>query len=61
MARKNGKDRGILEFPSKSGKWFVRVWLNGREKRFRCSTKREAKALYGRVKNPPASWEAFKI
>ncbi len=60
MARKDGKDRGILEYPPKSGRWFVRVWLNGREKRFRCSTKSEAKALYGRMKSEQLSGRYFE-
>lgn len=60
MARKHGKDRGILECPPKSGKWFVRMWLNGRERRIRCSTKSEAKALYGRLKSEQLSGRYFE-
>lgn len=50
MARKDGKDRGILEWPPQSGKWWVRLYVDGREKRFACDTKSQAKALYGRLK-----------
>jgi integrase len=60
MARKDGKDRGILEYPPKSGKWFVRIWVNGREARYRCSTKSEAKALYGRLKSEQRSGKYFE-
>ena len=50
MARKDGKDRGILEWPQKSGQWWVRILINGREKRYRADNKTQAKALYGRLK-----------
>ena len=50
MARKDGKDKGILEWPPNSGKWYVRVYEAGRESRFRCDTKSQAKALYGRIR-----------
>ena len=60
MARAGGKDRGVLEYPPKSGKWFVRMWLNGRERRIRCSTKSEAKALYGRMKSEQLSGRYFE-
>ena len=32
MARANGKDRVIVEKPKDSGKWWVRLFVNGREK-----------------------------
>ena len=50
MARKNGKDRGLIEKPKSSGKWFVRLCVAGREKLYRCDSKTQAKALYGRLK-----------
>jgi len=50
VARKAGKDRGILEKPAGSGKWWVRLTMNGREKWFRATNKSQAKALYGRLK-----------
>jgi hypothetical protein len=50
MARKNGKDRGIVEKPRGSGKWWVRLWVQGREQRFRCDNKTQAKNLYDRLK-----------
>ncbi len=50
MARKNGKDRGILEYPKDSGQWWVRIYINGREKRFKADNKTQAKALYGKIK-----------
>jgi site-specific recombinase XerD len=50
MARVNGKDRGILEFPKGSGKWWVRLFVNGRERRYRTENKTQAKILYGKLK-----------
>ena len=50
MARKHGKDRGIQEKPKGSGTWWVRLFVNGRERRYRCDSKSQAKALYGRLK-----------
>ena len=47
MARKHGKDRGIV---FKDGKWWCRLFVNGREKWYRAETKSQAKALYGRLK-----------
>ena len=49
MARKGGKDRGILQRKGREG-WWVRFYVNGREKWERCDTKSQAKALYGRRK-----------
>ena len=50
MARTGGKDRGIVEKPEGSGVWWVRLYVNGREKWFRTDSKSQAKALYARVK-----------
>jgi len=50
MARKNGKDRGIVEKPAGSGIWWTRLTIQGREKWFRATNKSQAKALYGRLK-----------
>ena len=47
MARKGSKDRGVT---FKDGVWWVRLYANSREKWFRCETKSQAKALYGRLK-----------
>ncbi len=47
MARKDGKDRGVV---FKGGKWWVRVYPGGREKWFLADNKTQAKALYGRLK-----------
>src|SRR5438552_18878507 len=49
MARKNGKDRGILQRKGREG-WWVRLVHNGRERWHKCDTKSQAKALYGRLK-----------
>ncbi|BCA54652.1 integrase [Nitrospira sp. KM1] len=49
MARKDGKDRGILQRKGREG-WWVRFYVDGREKWQRCDTKSQAKALYGRRK-----------
>ena len=50
MARKEGKDRGIVEKPKGSGKWWVRIFINGREKWQRADNKTQARALCGRLK-----------
>ena len=47
MARPGGKDRGIV---LKHGKWWVRLYPNGRERWYRCDNKTQAKTLYGRLK-----------
>jgi len=47
MARKNGRDRGIV---FKDGKWWCRLFVNGREKWYRADNKTQARALYGRLK-----------
>jgi len=49
MARKDGKDRGICQRKGRIG-WWVRLVHNGREKWFKCDTKSQAKAYYGRLK-----------
>ncbi len=49
MARKAGKDRGITQRKGREG-WWVRLYVHGRERWFRCDTKSQAKALYGRLK-----------
>ena len=48
MARKGSKDRGVT---FKEGNWWVRLYVNGKEKWFRCDTKSQAKVLYGRLKS----------
>jgi integrase len=50
MARKNGKDRGIVEKPVGSSQWWVRLFVQGRERWWRCDSKSQAKALYGKLK-----------
>ncbi len=50
MARKTGKDRGIVEKPAGSGKWWVRLFVQGRERWHRCDSKSQARTLYGRLK-----------
>ena len=47
MARKAGKDRGVVY---KEGKWWCRLYENGREKWYRAENKSQAKTLYGRIK-----------
>lgn len=49
MARKGGQDRGITQRKDRKG-WWVRLYVHGRERWFRCDTKSQAKALYGRLK-----------
>ncbi len=47
MARRDGKDRGIV---LKKDAWWVRIYVNGRERWHRADNKSQAKALYGRLK-----------
>ena len=47
MSRRHGKDRGIV---FKNGLWWVRLYVNGREKWYRADSKTQAKTLYGRLK-----------
>ena len=47
MARKDGKDRGILY---RRDSWWVRIYHNGRQRWFKCDNKTQAKAYYGRLK-----------
>ena len=47
MARKGNSDRGIV---FKENKWWVRLFVNGREKWYRAENKTQGKALYGRLK-----------
>ncbi len=49
MARKDGKDRGITQRKGRDG-WWVRLYVNGRERWHKCDTKSQARALYGRLK-----------
>ena len=49
MARKNGKDRGVSRRKDRQG-WWVKPYINGRERAFCCDTKSQANALYGRLK-----------
>ena len=49
MARLGGKDRGIVQRKDRKG-WWVRLYANGRQQWFKCDTKSQAKALYGRLK-----------
>src|SRR5215831_15786060 len=49
MARKDGKDRGILQRKGREG-WWVRIYRQGHQYWYRCDTKSQAKALYGRLK-----------
>jgi integrase len=50
MARKGGKDRGVVEKPAGSGRWWIRLFSGGKEIWKRCDTKTQAKALYGKLK-----------
>lgn len=49
MARKGGIDRGICQRKDRPG-WWVRVFVHGRQRMYRCDTKSQAKALYGRLR-----------
>ncbi len=49
MARKDGKDRGVLEWPKDSDQWWMRAYHDGKEKRYGpFPTKSEAKGAYQR-------------
>ena len=50
MARKEGKDRGIVEKPAGSGHWWVRLFEHGRERWHRCNSRSQARAVYGKLK-----------
>lgn len=50
MARLHGADRGIVEKPPGSKQWWVRLYVNGREKWYSCDNKTQAKNLYQRLK-----------
>ena len=50
MARLGARDRGIVEKPKGSGKWWVRHHVNGREKWYRADNKSQARAVYARIK-----------
>ena len=49
MTRKGGVDRGVCQRKDRPG-WWVRLYVNGRKRMYRCDTKSQAKALYGRLK-----------
>ena len=59
MARKEGKDRGITQRKGREG-WWVRVYVDGRERWYRCDTKSQAKALYGRLKSEHREGKYFE-
>ena len=59
MARKNNKDRGVVEKPAGSGKWWVRLFVEGKERRWRCDTRSQAKALYGKLKGQAREEKLF--
>src|SRR5262245_34241931 len=44
MSRKGGLDRGICQRKGRKG-WWVRLYVSGRQRWFRCDTKSQAKAL----------------
>jgi len=60
MARKKGEDRGIVEKPKGSGKWWVRLFINGREKWERCDNKTQARTRYGKLKAEAREGRYFK-
>ena len=60
MARKDGKDRGTLELPPGSGRWYARWYENGKEHKIRCLNKSEARALYNRMKSEQLSGRYFE-
>jgi len=59
MARKNEKDRGVVEKPKGSGKWWVRHYENGREYWHRVENRTQGKALYQRLKSEAREGKYF--
>jgi integrase len=59
MARKDGKDRGIVEKPKGSGNWWVRLYVDGRERWHKCDSKSQARTLYGRLKGDAREGKYF--
>ena len=57
MAR---KEQGLLERPPGSGKFYVRITINGKNRLFRVSNRSEGKALYGRLKSEVLSGKHFE-
>ena len=49
MARKLGKNPGVTQRKDRKG-WWVRIHVNGHQRWFKCDTKSQAKAFYGRLK-----------
>ncbi len=60
MARKGKINRGIVEKPVGSGKWWARVCSGGRERWVRCDTKSQAETVYGRLKAEAREGKLFK-
>lgn len=60
MARLGGKDRGVVEKPVGSGKWWARICAGGRERWVRCDTKSQALVTYGRLKAEAREGRLFK-
>jgi integrase len=56
MARQHGRDRGVT---FKDGAWWTRLYLQGRERWYRCDNKTQAKALYGRLKGEQREGKLF--
>ncbi|RMH38362.1 MAG: site-specific integrase [Nitrospirae bacterium] len=62
MARKGGKDRGLLRKISADGKgrWYVRIWIEGKEKRLGpFERKTDAKLMYHKIKTEQAEGRFF--
>jgi integrase len=59
MARQNGKDRGVVEKPAGSGQWWCRLFVEGKERWWRCDTRSQAKALYGKLKGQAREEKLF--
>lgn len=50
MARKHGKDKGIIEIPKGSGIWWVDISIDGQRRRWKVGSKTAAKAFYQKLK-----------
>ncbi len=59
MARKDRKDRGLVERPRGSGIWWVRMYFQGKEKCFKVGAKSAARAFYEKLKTEEREHRLF--
>lgn len=59
MARKDRKDRGLLERPKGSGIWWVRVYIQGKERWYKVGAKSSARSFYEKLKTEEREGRLF--